>query len=109
MIANPAIRSLAAKVTVDRREPLRPDIGMDPDDPDPIAITFADGSVLRDEVAVPKGNPPDPLSMDEVLAKFHRCAAASLDTDRAAAIAGICARLDQIADVRELTALLAAR
>jgi 2-methylcitrate dehydratase PrpD len=108
-ITNPAIRALAAKVTVDSRKPLRPDVGMDPDDPDTVEITFADGLVLRTEVAAPKGTPPDPLSTDEVLAKVHRCAAASVDADQSAAIAGACARLDHVTSARELTALLMTR
>ena len=82
---------------------------MDPDDPDPVEITFADGSVLTTAVAAARGTPPDPLTPDQVLAKFHRCAAASIDAARATAIADACARLERLADVRELTALLAAR
>ena len=108
-IAEPATRALAAKVTVETRKPLRPGINMDPDDPDPVAITLTGGSTLTTAVAAAKGAPSDPLTPDEVLAKFHRCAAASVDTARAAAIADACARLDRLADVRELTALLAAR
>lgn len=107
--ADPAIRGLAAKVTVATRKPRRPEINMDPDDPDPVEITFADGSTLATAVAAPRGTPFDPLTPDEVLAKFHRCAAASVDAARATAIADACARLERLADVRELTVLLVAR
>jgi 2-methylcitrate dehydratase PrpD len=108
-VADPSIRALAAKVTVEVRKPRRPEINTDPDDPDPIEITLAGGSTLATAVAAPRGTPPDPLSPDEVLAKFHRCAAVSVVADRAAAIADACARLERLADARELTALLAAR
>jgi 2-methylcitrate dehydratase PrpD len=108
-VANPAVRTLAAKVLVESRTPLRPDIGMDLDDPDTLEITFGNGSVLSTEVATPRGTPPDPLSADEVLSKFRRCAATSVERPAVDAIADTCARLDQLADVRQLTALLVAR
>jgi 2-methylcitrate dehydratase len=108
-VADPAIRALAAKVTVETRKPRRPEINADTDDPDPVEITLTDGSTLATAVAAPRGAPYDPLSPDEILAKFHRCAAASVERARAEAIAGTCARLDRLADVRELTALLLAR
>ena len=108
-IADPAIRALGARVTVETRVPRRPKINMDADDPDPVEITLADGTVLATAVGAPKGTPSDPLSPDEVLAKFHRCAAVSVDAAQAGAVAETCARLDKLPDVRELTALLSAR
>ena len=108
-IADPTIRALAAKVTVETRVARRSKVNVDPDDPDLVEITLTDGSTLATAVAVPRGAPANPLSPDEVLAKFHRCAAASVDTARATAIADACARLERLADVRELTVLLAAR
>jgi 2-methylcitrate dehydratase PrpD len=108
-VADPAIRALAAKVTVETRKPRAPGINMDPDDPDPVEITLAGGATLATAVAAPRGAPSDPLSPDEVLAKFHRCAAVSVAADRAEAIAETCARLERLADARELTVLLSAR
>ncbi|MFQ5564954.1 MAG: MmgE/PrpD family protein [Paracoccaceae bacterium] len=108
-LADPAIRALATRVTVETRTPRCPEINIDPDDPDPVEIALAGGATLATSVAVPKGTPGDPLTADEVLAKFHRCAAASVDAAQATAIADTCARLDRLAEVRELTALLATR
>jgi 2-methylcitrate dehydratase PrpD len=108
-VADPAIRALAAKVTVETRKPRAPGINMDPDDPDPVEITLTGGSVLTTAVAASKGTPSDPLSPEEVLAKFRRCAAVSVAADRAEAIAETCARLERLADARELTVLLSAR
>jgi 2-methylcitrate dehydratase PrpD len=108
-VADPSIRALAAKVTVETRKPRRPEFNMDPDDPDPVEITLADGSTLATSVAAARGTPPDPLSPDEVLAKFHRCAAVSAGKAQAEAIAGTCARLERLADARELTVLLSGR
>ena len=70
---------------------------------------MTDGATLETSVAVPRGAPSDPLSPDEVLAKFHRCAAVSAGKSQAEEIAELCIRLDRLADIRELTALLAAR
>ncbi len=108
-VSDHVVQALAAKVTVETRKPLRPAINIDPDDPDPIEITLTDGATLETSVAVPRGAPSDPLSPDEVLAKFHRCAAVSAAKSRAEGIAELCIRLDRLADIRELTALLAAR
>ncbi len=108
-IADPTIRALAAKVTVETRVARRSKVNVDPDDPDLVEITLTDGSTLATAVAVPRGAPANPLSPDEVLAKFHRCAVISVAADRATAIADVCARLERLADVRELTALLSAR
>ncbi len=105
-IADPARRALAAKVTVETRAPRRVDVSMDPEDPDRVEVTLADGAVLVAEVGAPKGTPPDPLSEAEVLAKFRRSAAVSADAVRVEAIAAACGRLDHLADAGDLTRLL---
>jgi 2-methylcitrate dehydratase PrpD len=108
-VADPAVQALGAKVTVETRAPRRPELNMDPGDPDPVESTLSDGSVLATSVAAPRGTPFDPLAPDEVQVKFHRCAAISVDGARATTIAGACAGLDRLGDSRELTALLVAR
>ena len=69
-IADPTTRALAAKVTVETRVARRSKVNVDPDDPDLVEITLTDGSTLATAVAVPRGAPANPLSPDEVLAKF---------------------------------------
>jgi 2-methylcitrate dehydratase PrpD len=103
------VQGLAARVTIETRIPGRPELNMDIDDPDCVDLTLHDGTALAAEVAAPRGTPSDPLGADEVLAKFHCCAARSVDPGQAAEIAAACDGLDALSDVRELTALLSVR
>jgi 2-methylcitrate dehydratase PrpD len=54
------------------------------------------------------GNPADPLTDDERLGKFNECAATLASTEQRERLIDLTARLDTLANVRELTALLGA-
>ncbi|QJU59842.1 MmgE/PrpD family protein [Sphingomonas sp. AP4-R1] len=69
-----------------------------------IAIHMRDGSVREWFVAAPRGAPANPLSQEELVAKFRACAAlaAAPDDERAAAIVERIEQLEAMADMREL-------
>jgi len=71
-------------------------------------VTLDDGRVLRNRVAVNRGNPDLPLSNPEIEAKYFENCAVSLDRATASRIRDAILGLESIGDVRELEALLAA-
>lgn len=54
------------------------------------------------------GNPADPLTQEEIVAKFDECAAATASEAQRQQVVDLCARLDTLADVGELTAAIGA-
>jgi 2-methylcitrate dehydratase PrpD len=73
-----------------------------------LAITTDDGDVHRVRVDQPHGAPADPITNDELVAKFHALADRVTTRERAAAIERAVTGIDDLADVNELVALLAA-
>ncbi len=73
-----------------------------------IEVHTADGRVLSEAVREPRGGPSSPLSWDELLEKYHDCAVRALDEDAAQRSAELLVDLDDVEDVRTLTAALAA-
>ena len=71
-----------------------------------VEIYLKDGSVLTDSVTEPRGGPSDPLSWEELLEKYHDCASLVLPGDRVDRSAELLSELDDVADVRDLTAVL---
>jgi len=70
-----------------------------------VRIECTDGRVLDREVLQPRGHPTNPMSADELHAKFTACAAAAADPMDAARIGRIAARigrLDALAGVTDL-------
>ncbi len=67
-----------------------------------------DGTVYRTRVVQPHGGPSDPLTNDDLIAKFHALADRVTSADRAAAIEQAVLRLDDLDDVGALVDLLAA-
>jgi 2-methylcitrate dehydratase PrpD len=51
-----------------------------------LALTFTDGSADSESVIAPHGNPADPITDDEVVAKFRALTGRVMDSDRAEAI-----------------------
>lgn len=72
-----------------------------------IDVRLKDGRTLSDRGDVARGHPEDPMSDDEVMAKFRECAAEVLPTAQAEEIIAAVWQLDDLADVRQLTRLLA--
>jgi len=72
-----------------------------------VVVTLSDGSRFDETVNRSHGNPADPLSEEERLGKFEECAGTLASTVQRKKIAGLTARLDELADVGELAAALA--
>lgn len=67
-----------------------------------VTVTFADGGTEEAQVDVPKGEPANPMTPDEVGEKFHRLADPVLGADRAAALDRELLALPDSPDVRRL-------
>jgi 2-methylcitrate dehydratase PrpD len=71
-----------------------------------IDIRLRDGRTISGRADFAKGSPANPMSFDEVAAKFLDCAAfAKWSGDKAKAVIDAVRRLEAVADVRTLTAL----
>ena len=73
-----------------------------------VAVTTRDGAVHRARVDQPHGAPTDPVTNEELVAKFHALADRVTDRGRADAIERAVLGLDELDDSNELIALLAA-
>ncbi len=73
-----------------------------------VAVTMRDGAVHRARVAAPHGAPNDPVTNDELVAKFHALADRVTDRARADAIEQAVVGLEELDDVDYLVDLLAA-
>ena len=73
-----------------------------------LAVTTDDGDVHRVRIDQPHGAPTNPITNDELVAKFHALADRVTTRDRATAIEQAVTALDELADLRELVDLLAA-
>ena len=72
-----------------------------------IEIALKDGRTLFGRADFGKGSPANPMSYDEVAEKFRECAAFSLwPADKAKRVIELVKGLEDLPDVRELTALL---
>jgi len=72
-----------------------------------VTLTFADGSTETETVKAPHGNPLDPVTNDEVVAKFHALADRVMAPERAAAIVDAVLGLADADSLAPLVALLA--
>ena len=71
-----------------------------------LKITLKDGRVITGRADFGKGSPADPMSYDEVAEKFHGCAAfAEWPTAKAKQVVEMVRRLEDVTDIRTLTAL----
>jgi 2-methylcitrate dehydratase PrpD len=73
-----------------------------------LEVITDDGNVHRVRIDQPHGAPTDPITNDELVGKFHALADRVTTRDRATAIERAVTRIDDLADVTELVALLAA-
>jgi 2-methylcitrate dehydratase PrpD len=73
-----------------------------------VAVTTRDGAVHRARVAQPHGAPTDPVTNDELVAKFHALADRVTSPGRAEAIERAVVNIDDLDDVNRLADLLAA-
>jgi 2-methylcitrate dehydratase PrpD len=73
-----------------------------------VAVTTHDGAVHHARVPQPHGAPTDPVTNDELIAKFHALADRVTNRGRAAAIERAVVGLDELDDIDYLIDLLAA-
>jgi 2-methylcitrate dehydratase PrpD len=73
-----------------------------------LAVATDDGTVHRTRVAQPHGAPSDPVTNDELVAKFHALADRVTSRHRASAIERSVIGLDRLDDIGDLVDLLAA-
>ena len=73
-----------------------------------LRIHLKDGKVLSGRAEFAKGSPANPMSFDEVGAKFRDCAdAAKWPRNKSEAIVALVQRLEEVKDIRDLGALCA--
>src|SRR5882757_237054 len=72
-----------------------------------VAVTMSDGTVYHARVDQPHGAPTDPVTNDELVAKFHALADRVTSRGRAEAIERAVTKLEDLDDVDELIDLLA--
>lgn len=72
-----------------------------------LVVTLTDGTVHRARVDQPHGAPSDPVTEDELVAKFHALADRVTSRARAEAIERAVTGLDELGDIGELIELLA--
>ena len=75
-----------------------------------LELKLKDGRTLSGRADFAKGSPEDPMSYDEVADKFRDCAGfAGWPDARSRAIVAMVRRLEDLADIRELTSLCAGK
>jgi len=104
--AAPEILALAEKVDVRVNPKLAPGArGLG----STVRIVFADGKNVQETVDIPDGDARRPMSRPALEHKFNEFAVRALGKEGAAKVLALVDRLDEIADVRELTAALRGR
>jgi 2-methylcitrate dehydratase PrpD len=102
---DPRVHELAARVEVAGDDAMSLRGG--PDRPTArVSIELRDGRLLTRETAIVHGDTANPRPRHELEAKFTALASEALGAGRAQEVVALVARLEQLEDVRELTALL---
>jgi 2-methylcitrate dehydratase PrpD len=69
-----------------------------------ITVHLRDGRMLKDQADFAKGSPADPMTFEEVAAKFRGCAAyANWPKEKTEKLIEAVSKLEQISDMRELS------
>jgi 2-methylcitrate dehydratase PrpD len=108
-IARPSIRALIERIEMQVDPALAGDKPVnEATERATLRVSLADGRFLQEVRDVPHGHPDDPLSEDELGAKFLDCARGALPPDRAAAALERLQRFDRLNRIEEVTTLLRA-
>lgn len=104
---DPRVRQIFDRVTVEADQEMTAQVpgGL----PSEVAITLTDGRTVSKYRQYPKGDPRDPLSDDEIEAKFHRLGGAVLTDDRLDAVWNWIGEADSQQSVRSLIEMLVTR
>lgn len=103
-LADPEVLSLEAKTTIVVDETLDTNPGAD--HPARVAIRAAGGKVVQATVPAPRGSVLNPMSREEVYAKFRSFASALLPTARVEPVLETVSRLEEVSHVGGLSRLL---
>lgn len=101
-----ALLSLARRVTYTQTAA---DATLPGDGPAEVAVRLRDGRVLESAVRSARGSVDRPMTIEEVLAKFHDLTDEPLGERRASELADRIMHLERVGDVRSLSALVTAR
>jgi len=72
-VRRPDLQALTARVAVSARKPARPEINVDPDDPDVVTVTLRDGRRETARIGLWTGAPGLDLDSAGFESKFHEC------------------------------------
>ena len=98
--ANPALRSLMAKIKVTRDAEQEAINKADPDKlASKIIITLKDGPVFEQQVDYPKGDPANPMTWEESVAKFTALAEPVCGSSKTKALCALVQNLENIGDI----------
>ncbi len=73
-----------------------------------VVVRLKNGQELEETVDRAHGNPADPLTTDEILGKFHECAATLMPEVQRNRVVALCGRLETLEHVHELGAAMGA-
>ncbi|GIX49343.1 MAG: hypothetical protein KatS3mg131_3554 [Candidatus Tectimicrobiota bacterium] len=96
-VQDPRVQALIPRVRLEHPDAERPD--WEGKQADVVEVVLHDGRRLRQRVEVPKGDPQQPLTWEELVAKFRDCTTSLLSE------AQVAAAVEQIAHLEELAAL----
>ena len=105
-VQRPELQAFLSRVTAQGEEAPRTDDDALGGAYNTIEVHTTDGRVLTETLEEPRGGPAAPLDWDELLAKYRDCATRVLDADSTAQTAEMIVSMDELADVRALTAAL---
>ncbi|MDI6895562.1 MAG: MmgE/PrpD family protein [Bacillota bacterium] len=103
---SPGVSEFAKKVKVEAIEDFDRLSRRDAYTPSRVTIKLKDGRKLVETRFHPKGDPRNPMTYDEVCAKFFDASTRFIPRSKAESIVSLVGRLEEIDDIRELTSLL---
>lgn len=74
--------------------------------PSIVEVELKDGRKITERVDAPKGSPENPLSNEEVKAKFLNLATTSLPLQKAEEIIALVENIENLPSIRQLTTIL---
>jgi 2-methylcitrate dehydratase PrpD len=67
-----------------------------------VVLKLKNGEELEETVDRAHGHPADPLTTEEILGKFHECAATLVPEEQRNRVVALCGRLETLENVHEL-------
>jgi 2-methylcitrate dehydratase len=99
-LTDPQVLDLLDKTRITEEPELNP--GYPKGIPNRITVTLEDGTTLEKRVDFPRGHAGNPMTDDEVVAKFRRQADGKVSNETAEQIVGRCMQLDTLTDLTPL-------